>query len=249
MSYEHLDGTKWSCKYQEGYGVNQTSYGHFEWDKMILQISENFGHGPNVLWTFWTRPNVLRGTWGWDVLCLCVHTYGKGVHEERRKVYFIALWHYLSHFNKIYLHVSEPWGKDPLFLPMCFPRTIGTSSTRAWYVFNGLVENSTHIQTQGQWYICHAIWPCSWSWKLLLSNEMFRWLSQEGGLLVLAETTGEYFLEERGFIQSERDCLYNLPSRGRGYLDWWIGQYFISHEPDDLYWWAGAATICLTWLD
>lgn len=116
MSHEHLDGTKWSCKYQEGYGVNQTSYGCFGWDKMTLQMSGNFGHGPNVLWTFWTRPNVLQGTWGKDVLCLCVHTYGRGVHEERRKVYFITLWHHLSHFYKIYLHVSEPWRKDPLFL-------------------------------------------------------------------------------------------------------------------------------------
>ena len=212
MSHEHLDGTKWSCKYKEGYGVNQTSYGCFGWDKMTLQISGNFGHGSNVLWTFWTRPNVLQGIWGKDVLCLCVHTYGRGVHEERRKVYFITLWHHLSHFYKIYLHVSEPWRKDPLFLSMCFPRTIGTSSTRAGYVSNGLVGNSTHIQTQGQWYICHATWPCSWSWKLLLSKEMFRWLRQEGGLLVLAADNrwiflgGErfYTIWERLFIRSAR---------------------------------------------
>lgn len=32
----------------------------------------------------------------------------------------------------------------------------------------------------------------------------------------LQQTTGEYFMEERGFS----GCLYNLPSHGHSYLDW-----------------------------
>jgi hypothetical protein len=54
-------------------------------------------------------------------MCLCVHI---GVVVKRRKVYFMALTLF-----------SQLWKNDPLFLPMCFPRTIDISSTMAGHVF------------------------------------------------------------------------------------------------------------------
>lgn len=62
------------------------------------------------------------------------------------------------------------------------------------------------------------------------ANEVLYWVWQQ--------TTGGYFMEERGY----NSCLYSLPSQGHSYLDWWTGQYFISHKPDEVCWWLDVAS-------
>ena len=53
-------------KYQGPTCMNQISYEHFGQDRIALKILTPFGmnqmsYGLNILWMFWTGPNVLQG--------------------------------------------------------------------------------------------------------------------------------------------------------------------------------------------
>lgn len=142
--------------------------------------------------------------------CACIYTHmdGAALRREERLCHGFET---LSLFNRIHPQVSEP-----LFFSMCFQGLLALHPQQQGICFNLLVKQSLISQSRDQGMFVMSLGraagaeSCCCQRKRLddSANEVLYWVWQQ--------TTGNYFMEQRGCSS----CLYRLPSHGHSYLDW-----------------------------
>lgn len=145
--------------------------------------------------------------------CACMYTHMDGAALRGEERLMSWLW------NTESFQQNPSTGFRPLFFSMCFQRLLALHPQQQGICFNLLVKQSLISQPRDQGMFVMSLGRAAGAESCCCQRKRFDDSANEVLYWVWQQTTGNYFMEQRGCSC----CLYRLPSHGHSYLDWWTG--------------------------